>query len=317
MRNHRITDKTWFRVGGIAVVLGAVLLAMLLFNLPASAYPPDPIPFADSWQPGSPVMEPVHIRLEGLEEPLRAPMGVPLAALGCTDVMTEDFELTFPGTTWTLEGSPTWGREVYRPHSGSWSGYCAGGGANSVFPPGPYPNDMTAQMIYGPFDLSSATDADLRFYHWTKTEGNKDYLWVVASTDLQDWSGSRWSGDWAEECDGWCEHILDLTEVGEAKENLCGQPEVWIGFFFTSNSSAPYEGTYVDDIELRACVYPPTSTPTPTPTLTETPPPTPTATATPTPTLTPTSTPTSTPVSFNVYLPVILRIYTPSTATIH
>ncbi|MGA9349789.1 MAG: hypothetical protein WBW48_13425, partial [Anaerolineae bacterium] len=44
MKNHRIIGKPWFRVGGIALVVGAVLLAMLLFNLPASAYPPEPTP---------------------------------------------------------------------------------------------------------------------------------------------------------------------------------------------------------------------------------------------------------------------------------
>lgn len=41
MKNHRIIGKTWFRVGGIALVLGAVLLAAVL-NLPASAEPPEP-----------------------------------------------------------------------------------------------------------------------------------------------------------------------------------------------------------------------------------------------------------------------------------
>ena len=318
MKNHRIFAKNWFKVGGIALVLGAVLLAMLLFNLPASAYPPEPTPLADSWQSGGPVREPGHIRLEGVEKSRRAPIGVPLAAQGWMDIMTEDFEGAFPGTKWTLYGDTTWGKGGYRPRNGDWSGYCAGGGTNSVYPPGPYPDNMNAQMIYGPFDLSSATDAELRFYHWTKTKSGNDFFWLLASIDFPDWSGSRWSGDWAGKCGGWCEYNFDLTDV-DALGNLCGQPEVWIAFVFTSNSSNTYEGTYVDDIALRAFVSAVTGTPTmtPTPTVTGSPPPTSTPTATPTPTLTPTSTPTyivtptSTLTSFQVYLPVILKSYAP------
>ena len=49
MKNRRIFAKTWFRVGSIALVLGAVLLVTLLFNLPASAYPPESTPQADAW----------------------------------------------------------------------------------------------------------------------------------------------------------------------------------------------------------------------------------------------------------------------------
>jgi len=47
MKNHRIFAKTWFRVGGISLVLGVVSLAMLFFNLPPSACPPDIDPLAN------------------------------------------------------------------------------------------------------------------------------------------------------------------------------------------------------------------------------------------------------------------------------
>ena len=39
MKNHRIFAKPWFRVGSIALVLGAVLLVTLLLSLPTSAGP--------------------------------------------------------------------------------------------------------------------------------------------------------------------------------------------------------------------------------------------------------------------------------------
>ncbi len=48
MKNYRVFAKRWFRVGGVVLVLGAVLLAAVL-NLPASADPPKPTPQADAW----------------------------------------------------------------------------------------------------------------------------------------------------------------------------------------------------------------------------------------------------------------------------
>lgn len=197
----------------------------------------------------------------------REPIEPPVGAQGWMSLMTEGFEGAFPGTGWTLYGDPTWGRESYRRHNGSWSGYCAGGGTNAVNPPGPYPDDMNAWMVYGPFDLSSATDAEVLFYHWTETQEDYDGFGVVASTDFEDWWGYRWSGDLAGECSGWCEYNFDLTNVGDLG-NLCGQPEVWVAFSFKSDSSVTYEGTYVDDVVLQALVE--AATPTPTPPVTPT-----------------------------------------------
>jgi hypothetical protein len=42
MKNHRIIGKSWFRAVGLYLLLGAVLLAAVMFNLPASAEPPEP-----------------------------------------------------------------------------------------------------------------------------------------------------------------------------------------------------------------------------------------------------------------------------------
>jgi len=235
----------------LAVLFFVLGLALARISL-GLAQPPEPTAVADSRQLGSLERKPGHIRLEGVEKPQRAPISVSLAAQGWTRIMTEDFEEAFPGPKWDLYGDPTWGRESYRRRTGIWSSYCAGGGTNGVNPPGPYHNDMNAWMVYGPFDLSGATDAELLFYHWTKTEEG-DEFWVVASTDFEDWWGTSWSGDWAGECGGWCEVNFGLTNVGDLG-NLAGQPEVWIAFAFQSDSSVTDEGTYVDDIALRAYV---------------------------------------------------------------
>jgi len=169
---------------------------------------------------------------------------------GWVTIMTEDFEGPFPGTQWTLRGNPSWGREQYRKHSGARSGYCAGSGSNSVNPPGPYPDDMDSWMIYGPFDLSNATDAELEFYYWAKTEEDFDYFRFRASIDGQYFTGYKTSGDRVDDCGGWCPRTFDLTNVPNLG-NLCGQKEVWIAFVFDSDPSRALEGAYVDDITLR------------------------------------------------------------------
>ncbi len=42
MKNLRVFAKPWFRMVSTSLVLGAVLLAILSFNLPATAEPPKP-----------------------------------------------------------------------------------------------------------------------------------------------------------------------------------------------------------------------------------------------------------------------------------
>jgi hypothetical protein len=78
--------------------------------------------------------------------------------------------------------------------------------------------------------------------------------------------------------------------------NLCGQPQVWVAFVFSSDDSITYQGTYVDDVILRASGDAST-TATPTATATNTLPPdtTPTATNTLLPGTTPTATSTLPP----------------------
>jgi hypothetical protein len=157
-------------------------------------------------------------------------------------IMTEDFEVDFPGTKWTLSGTPTWDDESYRPYRGYWSGWCAGSTRN---PPGPYPSNMNAWMVYGPFSLLDATEAYLDFYYWLDSEANYDYLFFGASVDGINFYGYRYSGRWQY----WDEDYLDLTAV-PTLGNLCGRPQVWIAFRFTSDGSVCYEGAYLDDIVL-------------------------------------------------------------------
>jgi hypothetical protein len=186
--------------------------------------------------------------------------GASLAAW--STIMTEDFESSFPGTEWTLLWNTTssaggwgytWDDDPYRYHNGSSSGWCADGQYESnpdISAPGPYPNDMRAWTVYGPFDLSDATAAELLFYHWTDTEATYDYLFVGASINGSNFYGSGYSGNWASSCGGWCSENFDLANV-YTLGNLCGQSQVWIAFKFHSDSSITDEGSYLDDITLQ------------------------------------------------------------------
>jgi hypothetical protein len=225
------------------------------------------------------------LHLQNVRESQKVPPRARLTTQGWTILMHEDFEGAFPGETWFLIGDPTWGKTTYRAASGEGSGYCAGGGNHAVDPPGPYANNMSSWMTYGPFDLSNATDAELSYSHWTRTEFKYDFFYVFASIDGEDWWGVEWDGDWASG-HGWVQEDFDLTDVYHLGD-LTGQPKVWIAFGFESDSEIAFEGTYIDDITLRAVLKEVTPTPTAT--------------------LTPTATPTRFPTARRIWLPLIQR----------
>ena len=251
------------RIGFVFVALGLVLVVLFL---PASADKPagsdvhDNVATAGS-APGS-------ASLEGLSEVMPDPLSSSSAPAAWSNLMTQGFEGSFPTSGWTLYGNPTWGRTSYRQSSGSYSAYGVLTGSLGVAPPGPYPNGADAQMIYGPFSLSGMNAAEVTFRHWTRTEwdgaSKHDDLCLFASIDGESFSGRGWYGDWTGEAgavNGWNSATFDLANVYNLG-NLLGQPQVWIGFWFRSDSTNTYEGAYVDDIVLSADT--PGVTPTPT-----------------------------------------------------
>jgi len=169
----------------------------------------------------------------------------PKALVTNTTIKSEGFEGAYPNT-WTLYGSPTWDDDNYRPYAGSWSGYCVG---SSVASPGPYPNDASAWMVYGPFSLVGALDARLDLQSWVRTEAGYDYLGIYASTNGTNFYGRSWVGDWATASggNGWMNIAFDLTRVYTLGD-LRGQSQVWIALRFASDSSITFEGVYVDEV---------------------------------------------------------------------
>jgi len=167
---------------------------------------------------------------------------------GWQNMMTEDFEGGFPGP-WDVMAGDTeayWGKEDHEPHSGSYSAFCARGGAAGVNPPDNYPNNMNTWMVYGPFSLAGATDAELNFWYWLDTQKDHDYLKCMASIDGNNYSGQQYSGNSL----GWGSRSFDLTDVYNLG-NLCGESQVWIAFGFSSDESINDEGAFIDDVVLR------------------------------------------------------------------
>jgi hypothetical protein len=162
-------------------------------------------------------------------------------------VVQEDFENAFPGANWVCLGMgqdpSTWDVDKYRPHDGKFSCWCAGSSGKA---PGPYPPDVTAWMVYGPFSLDGAIDARMTFWRWALTEIGFDQMFWGVSLDGNDFSGYSLTGVWPY----WKPDTIDFRSV-PGLGNVCGSPQVWIAFAFLSDFSNQYEGCYVDDVLLR------------------------------------------------------------------
>ncbi|MBC7186128.1 MAG: hypothetical protein H5U38_03735, partial [Calditrichaeota bacterium] len=101
-------------------------------------------------------------------------------------------------------------------------------------------------MIYGPFDLSDATDAELSFYYWLQSENGYDYFFYGTSSD-----GAHFDGQWLDgSSGGWRSVTLDIGE-------LSGYGHVYVAFAFDTDHSVELEGAYVDDVVLRKYVSAP------------------------------------------------------------
>ena len=194
---------------------------------------------------------------ESPESSSKGPPAVDAASEGWTIITTEDFEGDFPGA-WEVfdedgaaNGEYHWAKRDCRPHGGDHSGWCVGGGKDGagLACGALYPDNAHSWMVYGPFDLSKATYAEMRFSFWLDTEPSRDWLRWGASIDGQNW---HWGGRASGSSGGWKEITFDLTDVGDLGD-LTGQPAVWVAIVFESDlDTACQEGAFVDDIVLRA-----------------------------------------------------------------
>ena len=172
-------------------------------------------------------------------------------------ITAEGFEGAFPSGAWSVfdndgstNGEYYWDDDDYKPHSGWWSAWAARGGANGLDPQDNYySNNAQSWMVYGPFDLSDASDAEILFYYWNQSELDYDWFGWSASTDCQHFYGYQVSGD----SGGWKYKNFDLTAVPTIG-NVTGDSSVCIAFIFTSDGSNVDDGPFVDDIVLQKYV---------------------------------------------------------------
>jgi hypothetical protein len=168
-------------------------------------------------------------------------------------ILSEDFEGSFPGSTWEVRdndpdsGRYYWGKRNCRNHGGSFSAWSVGAGDTTLSCGSNYPNDVFAWMIYGPFSLTDATAAQLTFDWWSDTEYGYDAFFWGASTNGEDYYGTMVTGNWASWTAG---ELLDLSTV-PTLGNLLGEDQVWIAFGFGSDSRVTARGSFVDNVLLR------------------------------------------------------------------
>lgn len=104
----------------------------------------------------------------------------------------ESFEFFFPGARWTLYGQPTWGKTTQNAHGGFASAWCA---ASETSPASGYADNMDAWMVYGPFSLADAANAQVDFWYRNSSETGLDFFQWFASTDNVNFYGYEASGD--------------------------------------------------------------------------------------------------------------------------
>ena len=181
------------------------------------------------------------------------PPGENSELMSWTILLDEDFDSDFPSPGWTISNyHPTkdfsWGTTSYRSVSGNKSIHPGGSGADAYDPRASgYDNDMYSLILYGPMSLVGATDAWMEFERWMDTEIN-DKVAVIASTDGLNFTGWTIYGDFT----GWNFYSYSLSETSfRGLGNLIGEPEVWVGFYFQSNSSVTDQGVFIDDVVVR------------------------------------------------------------------
>lgn len=187
-----------------------------------------------------------------------------------TIIMTQGFENAWPASGWTLIDDSTldggeflWGDSPCWPHTGDWGGFSHSGGADGVIGCwDQYPNGLETWAIYGPFNLSNASVAKLRFFYTGSTEfaadcpQTIDHLYVASSVDGTTFDiGTRYCGNWTggTETNGYFRDTLDLID-------RLGDPQVWIAFMLFSDNSVRDIGMMIDDIQLdvteQSCTTP-------------------------------------------------------------
>jgi hypothetical protein len=169
------------------------------------------------------------------------------------NITTENFEGTVPGSGWSIYAqagytNAYWGKLLLSDNI-HYAGWCAASGPQASIWGQGYLNNMRTWMIYGPFDLTDATDASLEFLYISDCEPSFDSFGWYASLD-----GSNYNGYFLSDSTSnyiFQSKIFDLKTV-PTLGNLTGKSGVYIAFFFQSDSTVSnYGGAIIDEIVLK------------------------------------------------------------------
>ncbi len=164
---------------------------------------------------------------------------------GWENIKTEDFEGAFPNEwdVYAADGytDAYWGKILLSDNI-HYAGYCAAEGTEASTWSAGYPDLMRAWMIYGPFDLSNATDAVLEFIYFLDCEVVYDTLRWLASSDGIYFYGTVKSD--SSSTFQWISESFDLKNV-PVLGNLTGKNGIYIAFLFKSDESNVAELTAV------------------------------------------------------------------------
>ena len=173
-----------------------------------------------------------------------------------TVIFTDTFEGPFPGP-WQVYGDTYyWGKRDCRPYGGSYSAWAVGAGGGPLACFSDYPDAVDTRLVYGPFDLSDATAADVVFSLWVDTAEEDDYAFFCAAGESGVTPNQPGDcGGYETSSYGWADASLDLANVPYVG-SLLGEAKVWIVLQFYSNGSDNSgEGAYVDNVVIRKCTH--------------------------------------------------------------
>ena len=170
---------------------------------------------------------------------------------------------------WSIAGHPwvlvpssgyQWGivHEIYHSTLNDQSLWCAGllnGGITNLTPfIDQYPTNMHKKMVWGPFSLATAVEAECNFFYWNDTQFLNDYLlWGASLTQTAAVvyeggraSGLNTTGNWSNSVF----HFSELVSTAGDTVSLLGYNQVYLVFLFHSDGYLGAWGSFVDDIAL-------------------------------------------------------------------
>ena len=167
-------------------------------------------------------------------------------------VFEQDFEGTFPGS-WTVDDNSTgyeWGKRDCKPYAGSNSGWVVGGGSSGLgLPCGTYivTDTLNTTIKYGPFSLSDAAQAQLKFKHWFNTDvSDPANLWFCADFSTTGTFLTEESCIYGNS-GGWRDATFDMSKYG-----VVGADQVWVQIVvyypYSPDLTLTDGGIYIDNI---------------------------------------------------------------------